>query len=181
MSGPADNPTPTTAPDTPRARPRSPAGKAAAMTALRFDSTMADPTACTIRTAISTHTFGAAAAARMPNANTSEPSVYTRFLPWTSPSQPSVGSRPKLVAQKATLTHRMVELPVSNASDSAGNDTPTMPPSSVDMSVPIDTTARIAHLPLALDAAWPAETSAMRPPGVRRGVRASVRARGRSG
>ena len=57
------------------ARPRSPAGKATAMTALRFDSTIADPMACTIRTAIRTHTFGAAAAARIPSANTSEPST----------------------------------------------------------------------------------------------------------
>ena len=152
MSGPADSPTPTTAPEMPKARPRSPAGNAAAMTAFRFDSTIADPTACTIRTAIRTHTLGAAAAASMPSANTTEPSVYTRFLPWTSPSQPSVGSRPKLVAQKATLTHRMVELPLSNASDSAGNDTPTIPPSRVDMSVPMDTTASVAHLPLAFDA-----------------------------
>ena len=51
-----------------------------------------------------------------------------------------------MVTQKATETHSTVDASDENASASAGNATLTLPPSSVDASVPMEITDRATHL-----------------------------------
>ena len=128
------------------ALPRSFEGNADVMIAYVLARSMAVPTACTTRAPIRNNTVGEAAHRSAPTVKTTKPIVKTWRRPATSPTQPSVNSRPMSVIQYATFTQRTVEASLSKASTSAGYETLTIPLSIVVISVPIDTTHSTSHL-----------------------------------
>ena len=90
MSGPPANASPMTAPQIPIARPRCAPSNSWASSASELGKTIAAPSPCSARAAISSSDDGASAHSAEANVNTHSPITNSRLRPNRSASEPAV-------------------------------------------------------------------------------------------